>query len=108
MMNISNFRQIIGKFKALRVVVLCLFASLVVGFAKPDLQPVPDSATVGMSLGEWVARPSIQPVPESKFADIDSVEDPVEDSVALKSKLDVVLVPTPVKPARIVHEFCLI
>lgn len=89
MMNISKYRQIIGKFKALRVVILCVLASLVVGFAKPDLQSVPENATVGMSLGEWVARPAIQPVPES--IDVNS------DSIALKSKLDII--PIPVKPA---------
>lgn len=88
-MNISKYRQIIGKFKALRVVILCVLASLVVGFAKPDLQSVPENATVGMSLGEWVARPAIQPVPES--IDVNS------DSIALKSKLDII--PIPVKPA---------
>lgn len=82
MMNISNYRQIIGNFKALRVIALCVVASLVVGFAKPDVQSVPEGATVGMSLGEWVARPAVQPVPESHASD--------DYVVALKPKYEII------------------
>jgi soluble lytic murein transglycosylase-like protein len=56
-MNISNNHQITSKLKGLRVAALCIAASLLVGFAKPELSQESVSETTGMSLAEWVARP---------------------------------------------------
>ncbi len=72
-MNITHHRQNIGNIKILRVIGLCAAASLVVGFAKPDLQGEAAKTTTGMSLAEWVARPVIQPVPESHAEDVGSL-----------------------------------
>lgn len=83
-MNITHYRNIVRDIKALRVFGLCMAASLVVGFSKPSIDTVPETAAVGMSLGEWVARPIMKPVPASLMVDVDS------DSIALAPKIEVI------------------
>ncbi|MFT4726388.1 MAG: hypothetical protein ACI9UN_000883 [Granulosicoccus sp.] len=62
-MNLINSHQIISKFRLLRVASVCVSASLVVGFAKPELPAQSVSENAGMSLAEWVERPVNRPVP---------------------------------------------
>jgi hypothetical protein len=62
-MNIIKNHQLTSNLKAFRVAAVCLTASLVVGFAKPDLPQESANISTGLSLAEWVARPLSRPVP---------------------------------------------
>ena len=62
-MNTIKNHQFTSKLKAFRVAAVCLAASLVVGFAKPEVPDQSVSGSTGLSLAEWVARPLNRPVP---------------------------------------------
>lgn len=78
-MNIIKNHQISSKLKALRVAGVCAVASLVVGFAKPELPQESVSDSTGMTLAEWVARPINRPTPRFKAS-----------SLALRPKVHVI------------------
>ncbi|MFT6874736.1 MAG: hypothetical protein ACI9XK_002030 [Granulosicoccus sp.] len=68
MMKLISNHQITGKFKVFkvfRVVSVCVAATLVVGFAKPEPPSLGGGNSTGMSLAEWVARPANRPVPRA-------------------------------------------
>lgn len=71
LMNLINNHSHTGKTKVLRVAAVCVAASLVVGFAKPELPEGNDSGLTGMSLAEWVARPASRPPPRAIRRTID-------------------------------------
>ena len=79
LMNIICPHQLSSKLKATRVAAVCVAASLVVGFAKPEVaQPIAREST-GLSLAEWVARPLNRPVPGAMTKAIDKF--PVRPSI---------------------------
>ena len=62
-MNTISNHQMTSKLKAYRVVAVCVAASLMVGFSKPDQTQHGVSSTSAMPLGDWVAEPYNRPVP---------------------------------------------
>ena len=65
-MNVIKKQPISSKFKAFRVAAVCVAASLVVGFAKPETQLQKASGSHPAGLSAWVAHPLNRPQPGSK------------------------------------------